>query len=135
MAEHLLFQPGIIDRQSRRCLHTGNCSGNDTGIVATPDLNPGRFHGFQIHNGRHEGNCYVMACTFYQMAKVMGYSVRFMKGYVLTTSGRDSHGWVEIFYNGRWRIVDSLSSKGWMIWYGEKGTWRYTDYHIAYEEL
>ena len=93
------------------------------------------IYGFQIHNGRHEGNCYVMACTFYQMAKVMGYSVRFMKGYVLTTSGRDSHGWVEICYNGRWRIVDSLSSKGWMIWYGEKGTWRYTDYHMAYEEL
>ena len=83
------------------------------------------------------GDCYVMACIFYEMASVLGYKVRFLKGYVPSRSGAVStHGWVEIYYNGAWRVCDpnftyNTKRNGFMINYGMSGTWRYINYKVV----
>ena len=83
------------------------------------------------------GDCYVMACVFYEMANMMGYNVRFLKGYVPSSSGsRSTHGWVEIYYNGGWYVCDpnftyNTRRSGYMIYYGASGTWQYVDYSVV----
>ena len=43
------------------------------------------------------GDCYVMAATFYWMAKVAGYDAHYVKGYFQKSGGRKgAHAWVEI---------------------------------------
>ena len=83
------------------------------------------------------GHCYVLASVFYEMASMLGYRVRFIKGYVPSSrGGLATHGWVEIYYNGGWYVCDvsfqrSYHRSGYMINYGDAGTWRYSDYHVA----
>ncbi|MBQ9064783.1 MAG: hypothetical protein IJ123_04990 [Blautia sp.] len=83
------------------------------------------------------GHCYMMACVFYEMASMLGYRVRFLKGYVPSSSGSvATHGWVEIFYNGGWYVCDpnftyNTGRSGYMINYGYSGTWRYINYYVA----
>lgn len=90
-------------------------------------------YGFQ----HHSGHCYMMACVFYEMASMLGYKVRFIKGYVPSSSGAVStHGWVEILYNGSWYVCDpnftyNTGRTGYMINYGYSGTWRYINYYVA----
>lgn len=75
-----------------------------------------------------QGNCYVMAGTFYVMAKLLGYNVHQMRGYVVVP-----HSWTEIVQNGKTYVYDpnfrnETGRSGWKIYYGKKGTWRYTGY-------
>ena len=43
------------------------------------------------------GDCYVMAATFYWMAKVAGYDAHYVKGYFQKSGGKKgAHAWVEI---------------------------------------
>ena len=48
------------------------------------------IYGFE----KEKGNSFVMASTFYQMAKILGYDVHYVKGKIQYKSGRlVSHGW------------------------------------------
>ena len=54
-----------------------------------------RYYGeFGFKHGR--GDCYVQAYTFYWMAKVLGYNVKVVRGYVEKSSGLATHAWVEM---------------------------------------
>ncbi len=83
------------------------------------------------------GHCYMMASVFYEMASMLGYRVKFLKGYVPSSrGGAATHGWVEIYYNGAWYVCDpnftyNTGRSGYMINYGWSGTWRYVDYYVA----
>ena len=59
-------------------------------------------YGFQ----KLRGNCYVMASTFYIMAKMLGYDVTQVAGYVNTTIHRAAHSWTFIKHNGESWIYD-----------------------------
>ena len=73
------------------------------------------------------GNCYGKAASFCMMARLLGYTCNFREGYVVSkTGGLAEHGWTEIYINGEKYVVD-VSGKDWMIHYGDKGTWVYTD--------
>jgi hypothetical protein len=74
----------------------------------------------------HYGNCYVMAATFYTMAKILGYDCHQIQGRV----GVLPHSWTEIRQNGRTYVYDpnfknETGRNGFRIWYGKRGTWRY----------
>lgn len=82
------------------------------------------------------GHCYVKAAAFCYMARELGYEARLVKGYVPTASGSLSeHGWTEVKFGDTWYVFDlsfhQSVGNGWMITYGQKGTWKYTNYHIA----
>ena len=83
------------------------------------------------------GDCYVMACTFYQMAKVLGYDAHYVKGGVPQKNGKiGAHGWVEIDSKGKTRVYDPNFAytyrnsnvshhSGYCFKYGTKGTYQY----------
>lgn len=80
--------------------------------------------------GKHKGNCYVMAATFYIQAKLLGYDVHQVQGKV----GIWPHSWTVIRQNGKEWIYDpnfknETGRNGWKIWYGKRGTWKYSKYH------
>lgn len=75
------------------------------------------------------GNCYVMAATFYIMAKLLGYDVHQVEGKVDLP-----HSWTVIKQNGKEWVYDpnftnETGRNGYKIYYGKKGTWRYNHYH------
>ena len=80
------------------------------------------------------GGCYVMAATFYEMARELGYDAHQMTGYVPRRGGGLAiHSWVEIISNGEIYVVDpdfayETDRNGYLIRYGQTGTWRYQDY-------
>ena len=80
------------------------------------------------------GNCYNMAATFYQMAKLLGYEVYYVQGYLPQRNGsKVTHGWVELIKDGKLYVCDpnftwNHRGNGLLIQYGQKGTWRYVDY-------
>lgn len=76
-----------------------------------------------------QGNCYCMAATFYVMAKLLGYNIHQVAGYVVVP-----HSWTEVVQNGKTYVYDpnfknETGRNGWKIWYGKKGTWRYSGWH------
>lgn len=80
----------------------------------------------------NKGDCYVQASTFYQMAKVLGRNVKYVKGYVQQRVGYGPHGWCTVKYkNGRTYVYDpglyrlTAGKKGYGFRYGAKGTYRY----------
>ena len=81
-----------------------------------------------------KGNCYVMAATFWEMAVCLGYDSWQMSGKVpLRVGGLGPHSWVEIVVNGRTYVCDpdftyGTGRNGYLINYGQSGTWRYTSY-------
>ena len=83
----------------------------------------------------HKGNCYVMACTFYRMAKMLGYECYAISGYVpARRGGMTPHSWTEIIEDGKTYVYDpnftnETGGNGFKITYGQSGTWRYADYH------
>lgn len=89
------------------------------------------IHGFQTKTG----DCYVMAATFYYMAKALGYDAHQMAGYVpLRGGGLGVHSWVEIDMDGSTYVFDpdfthEAKRNGYQITYGMSGTWRYSDYY------
>lgn len=82
----------------------------------------------------NSGNCYHMAATFYQMAKMLGYEAYYVQGYLPQKDGsRTTHGWCEIVMDGTVYVFDPnftywTKKNGYMITYGMPGTFRYTDY-------
>ncbi len=78
---------------------------------------------------KKKGNCYVMAATFYIMAKLLGYDVHQVEGRVDLP-----HSWTVIIQNGKEWVYDpnfknETGRNGWKIYYGKKGTWKYNHYH------
>ncbi|MCC8067114.1 MAG: hypothetical protein LIO94_08450 [Clostridiales bacterium] len=61
---------------------------------------------------KKRGNCNVMAATFYQMAKVLGYNAKFVSGYFVTGYNDDGsvilskHAWVTIKISGKTYVYD-----------------------------
>lgn len=82
------------------------------------------------------GDCYVKAATFYQMARQLGYSARQMVGYVPRAGGGLAiHSWCEVDMNGGTYVVDpdfayETGKNGYLIYYGQSGTWRYQSYSV-----
>lgn len=80
------------------------------------------------------GNCYVMASTFVQMARVMGYRTYLVEGSVPSISGGYTpHGWCEIIVKGTKYVCDpdfthETGRNGYMIRYRQPGTWVYVGY-------
>ena len=84
------------------------------------------------------GDCYVMAATFYWMAKVAGYDAHYVKGYFQKSGGkRGAHAWVEIDQkvNGKKKtyVYDPNFQKeyklnGYKLTYGAKRTLKYVNY-------
>ena len=84
------------------------------------------------------GDCYVMAATFYWMAKVAGYDVHYVKGYFQKSGGKKgAHAWVEIDQkvNGKKKtyVYDPNFQKeyklnGYKLTYGAKRTLKYVNY-------
>ena len=89
------------------------------------------IHGFKTKTG----DCYVMAGTFYYMAKLLGYDAHQIAGYVPLRSGNMGvHSWVEIDMNGSTYVFDpdfthESGRNGYQISYGMSGTWRYSNYY------
>ncbi|MBP5582199.1 MAG: hypothetical protein J6X85_10540 [Ruminococcus sp.] len=84
-------------------------------------------YGFK--NGK--GNCYVMAAMFCEMAKLLGYDAHQISGRVpLKAGGYGPHSWVEITFDGTTYVCDpdfaeETKRNGYMITYGQSGTWMY----------
>ena len=84
------------------------------------------------------GDCYVMAATFYWMAKVAGYDAHYVKGYFQKSGGKKgAHAWVEIDQkvNGKKKtyVYDPNFQKeyklnGYKLTYGAKRTLKYVKY-------
>lgn len=84
------------------------------------------------------GDCYVMAATFYWMAKVAGYDAHYVKGYFQKPGGKKgAHAWVEIDQkvNGKKKtyVYDPNFQKeyklnGYKLTYGAKRTLKYVNY-------
>ncbi|MCD8348957.1 MAG: hypothetical protein LUD16_13650 [Lachnospiraceae bacterium] len=59
-----------------------------------------------------KGDCNVMAATFYQMAKVLGYDAKFVTGYIVSGYNEDgsvilaNHAWVTIELKGTTYVYD-----------------------------
>lgn len=81
------------------------------------------------------GGCYVMAATFYEMARDLGYDAHHMSGYVPRRGGGMAiHSWVEVVMDGVIYVVDpdfayETGGNGYLIQYGQPGTWRYQNYY------
>lgn len=79
----------------------------------------------------NKGNCYVMAATFCEMARELGYDAKQISGQVpLRKGGLGPHSWVEITINGSVYVYDpdftnETGRNGFQIQYGQSGTWRY----------
>ena len=84
-----------------------NWSANLPYVNYSNDPSPGSrdfaIHGFQTKTG----DCYVMAATFYYMAKALGYDAHQIAGYVpLRGGGQGVHSWVEIDMDGSTYVFD-----------------------------
>ncbi len=77
------------------------------------------------------GNCYVMAATFYQMAKLLGYEIYFIEGGVGSKTGTViDHSWTEMVIDGDTYVFDpdftnETGIDGYQVWYDKQGTWWY----------
>ena len=112
-----------------------NWSANLPYVNYSNDPSPGSKN-FAIHGFKTKtGDCYVMAGTFYYMAKLLGYDGHQIAGYVPLRSGNMGvHSWVEIDINGSTYVFDpdfthESGRNGYQISYGMSGTWRYSNYY------
>lgn len=77
------------------------------------------------------GNCYVMAATFYQMAKLLGCEVYYIEGGVGSYDGSViDHSWTEMVIDGELYVFDPDFTNeegidGFQIWYEKPNTWWY----------
>jgi hypothetical protein len=100
------------------------------GIMPEDDL-PG-VHWFANYGfDNYQGNCYVMAATFYEMAVDLGYTGRQISGGVgLRVGGIGPHSWVELdLEDGTWvydpNFTNESGGNGFKIQYTDPGTWSY----------
>lgn len=84
---------------------------------------------------QHRGNCYVMAATFTEMARALGYDAHQVVGYVPHRGGGDApHSWVEIDEaDGTWVYDPNFTNEkglpAFHFKYGQSRTWRYYNFH------
>lgn len=77
------------------------------------------------------GNCYAKAASFVYMARQLGYAAHVITGSVPSTRGGTTpHGWAEVYINGQTYVCDpdfeyETGRNGYMITYGQSGTWVY----------
>lgn len=104
-----------------------------TGDIKTPDIGTRAMANVGFSTGT--GGCYVMAACFYEMARDLGYEAHQISGQVpLRTGGIGPHSWVEVVIDGTTYVVDpdfhyETGRNGYLIQYGQPGTWRYQDYY------
>lgn len=106
------------------------------GNVKVSKKTPTEYGLYGFKTGR--GDCYVMAATFYWMAKVAGYDAHYVKGYFQKSGGKKgAHAWVEIDQkvNGKKKtyVYDPNFQKeyklnGYKLTYGAKRTLKYVNY-------
>ena len=98
-------------------------------FTADPNMGTQYFATMGFTTGH--GNCYVMAATFLEMARNLGYTGVQISGEVPTRrGGLTPHSWVELYVDGQMYVFDpnftnETGFNGWMINYGQSGTWRY----------
>ena len=97
-------------------------------VSGATDPSKGTHYYAHIGYSVHKGNCYVMAATFCELAKDLGYNAVEVYGWDPAANGAQlPHSWVEI--DGR--IYDPEAEyelgtyNGWNRAYGERGTLRY----------
>lgn len=97
-------------------------------VSGATDPSKGTHYYAHIGYSVHRGNCYVMAATFCELAKALGYNAVEVYGWDPAANGAQlPHSWVEI--DGR--IYDPEAEyelgyyNGWNRAYGERGTLRY----------
>ena len=79
------------------------------------------------------GNCYVLAATFYEMARLLGCDVYYVEGGVGSYDGQIvDHGWTEMVIDGETYVFDPAFTNeehvdGFQIQYEQVGTWYYFD--------
>lgn len=87
------------------------------------------YANYGFKNGK--GNCYVMAAMFCEMAQAIGYEAHQISGKVpLAKGGYGAHSWTEVTVDGTVYVCDpdftnETGRNGYMIAYGQSGTWRY----------
>ena len=87
------------------------------------------YANYGFKNGK--GNCYVMAAMFCEMARAIGYECHQISGRVpLSAGGFGPHSWTEVVIDGTTYVCDpdftnETGRNGYMITYGQSGTWRY----------
>ena len=105
------------------------------GNVAVSKKTPTEYGLYGFRNGY--GDCYVMASTFYWMAKVAGYDAHYVKGYFQKSKGKGAHAWVEIDQKAggktRTYVYDpnfqqEYGLNGYKLTYGAPKTLKYIDY-------
>ena len=82
----------------------------------------------------HRGNCYCMAASFVVLARELGYEAYEISGYI---AGTYIHSWSEVKIGNTFYVFDpdfvvDQGRNGYQIYYGQSGTWRYTDYYTMY---
>ena len=107
-----------------------------TGNVKVSKKTPTEYGLYGFKTG--SGDCYVMAATFYWMAKVAGYDAHYVKGYFQKSGGkRGAHAWVEIDQKVKGKkktyVYDPNFQKeyklnGYKLTYGAKRTLKYVNY-------
>ena len=103
--------------------------GHTADMPQTADTSMEWYADYGFKNSK--GNCYVMAAMFCEMAKSMGYEAHQISGKVpLLAGGYGPHSWVEVVVNGTTYVCDpdftnETGYNGYMINYGQSGTWRY----------
>ena len=110
--------------------------GDDLGEYRRPYKRSSKWY-FNYMQKYSRGNCYCKAGTFAVLATEMGYECTQIGGVIpyINSSGSGPHSWVEIQYKGKLRVCDPSFYRntggrlGWMIYYGQKGTYRYTSPH------
>lgn len=105
--------------------------GHNADMPETPDVGMEWYADFGFDNSK--GNCYVKAAAFCEMARLLGYEARQMSGTVPQKGGTEGpHSWVEIDIDGTTYVVDPVfetdaGRNGYLIAYGQSGTWRYNN--------
>ncbi|MDD7219152.1 MAG: transglutaminase domain-containing protein [Clostridia bacterium] len=107
-----------------------------TGYVPVKKKTPEYYGIYGFKTG--SGDCYVMASTFYWMAKIAGYDAHYVKGYFQKSNHqKGAHAWVEIDMKSgsktKTYVYDPNFQKeyklnGYKLTYGAKNTLKYVNY-------
>ncbi|MGI6118272.1 MAG: hypothetical protein ACOYBC_07750 [Bilifractor sp.] len=104
-------------------------------VKSSTDPSLGTHYYANIGYTKHQGNCYVMAGTFCELAKALGYNAVQVSGVVpLRRGGLGPHSWVEIdgyVYDPDFQVESGKN--GYQIYYGKSGTWLYQKYQYMGE--
>jgi WD40 repeat protein len=129
-AEHVLDEVGHSLQAAFHWSSYMTYTSKNMPVTADPGIAWFADYGFT----HHTGNCYVKAATFYEMASNLGFKPRQMSGWVPLRGGTLSpHSWDEITIDGTVYIFDPAFDRGgkrngYMIQYGQTGTWKYQNY-------